>query len=82
MRTIDQTRLSAEEAVISLGTVKDLAEAISRTASPLAPIRPTAVNLKRDVDGVERAYDPARPDAVEVVPIERARATGAEDEGT
>ncbi len=77
--TIDQTRLPEEEVVLSLGTVEELAEAISRAASLLASTRPTAVNLKWGIERIKEAYDPSRPQAVDEL-IERARAMVAEDE--
>lgn len=40
VRTIDQTRLTAEESVLLLSTVEDLAEAISRAACSLPPVLP------------------------------------------
>ena len=116
IRTIDQTRLPAEEFVLSLSTVEELAEAISslrirgapalgvagglgialaaqraqengedvgeaisRAASSLASIRPTAVNLKWGIERIKKIYDPRRPETVGEL-IEQARAMVAEDE--
>ena len=79
IQIIDQTRLPAEELVLSLNTAEDLAEAISQAASLPASTRPATVNLKWPIDRVEKVYDPTQPRMVSEL-IEQARAMVAEDE--